>query len=62
MAARWVGFARNGQPDVPGLPSWPADARFKSVLLEFGDEQVVRAAFMRHRLNAFIAAGNLLGP
>ncbi len=62
VAARWVSFARDGQPDVPGLPAWPADAKFKSVLLELGDKQVVRAAFMRHRLNAFIGAGNLLGP
>ena len=62
MAARWVSFARAGQPDVPGLPAWPADGNFKNVLLEFGDKQVVRPAFMRHRLNAFIAAGNLLGP
>ena len=61
VAARWVSFARDGQPDVPGLPAWPADTKFKSVLLEFGDQQVVRPAFMRHRLNAFIAAGNLLG-
>ena len=62
VMARWVGFARDGRPDVPGLPAWPADAKFKSVLLEFGDKQVVRPDFMRHRLNAFIAAGNLLGP
>ena len=62
VAARWVGFARHGQPDAPGLPAWPADTRSKNVLLEFGDEQVLRTAFMRQRLNAFIAAGNLLGP
>ena len=62
VAARWVSFARNGRPEVPGLPDWPADAKFKSVLLEFGDKQVVRHDFMRHRLNTFIAAGNLLGP
>lgn len=62
MAARWVGFARNGQPDIAGLPVWPADTKLKNVLLEFSDTQVVRPAFMRRRLNAFIAAGNLLGP
>ena len=62
VAARWVGFARDGRPDVRGLQAWPADAKFKSVLLEFGDEQVVRPDFMRHRLNTFIAASNLLGP
>ena len=62
MAARWVAFARNGQPHVPGLPVWPADTKLKNVLLEFGDKQVVRPAFMRQRLNAFITAGNLLGP
>jgi len=62
MAARWLSFARDGKVDVPGLPAWPADTKFKSVLLEFGGRQVVRPAFMRQRLNAFIAAGNLLGP
>jgi para-nitrobenzyl esterase len=62
MAARWVSFARNGRPDVVGLPTWPADTKRKNVLLEFGDKQVVRPAFMRLRLNAFMAAGNLLGP
>ena len=62
MAARWVGFARDGKPDVAGLPVWPADTKLKNVLLDFGDMQVVRPAFMRRRLNAFIAAGNLLGP
>jgi para-nitrobenzyl esterase len=60
LAARWVSFARDGRPDAPGLPVWPADTKFKSVLLEFGDQQVVRSDFMRHRLNTFIAAGNLL--
>ena len=62
VAARWVSFARSGKPDIPGFPIWPPDARFKSVLLEFGDQQVVRSAFMRQRLNAFIAAGNMLEP
>ena len=61
-AARWVAFARSGEPDVIGLPAWPADTKRKNVLLEFGDKQVVRPAFMRQRLNTFIAAGNLLGP
>lgn len=62
VAARWVNFARNGRPDVPGLPIWPEDTKSKNVLLEFGDKQVVRPAFMRQRLNAFIATSNLLGP
>ena len=62
VAARWVGFARDGHPDVTGLPLWPADTKFKSVLLEFGDQQSARPAFMRDRLNTFIAFGNLLGP
>ena len=60
VAARWVSFARDGRPDVPGLPAWPADAKFKSVLLEFSEKQVVRTDFIRHRPNTFIAAGNVL--
>ena len=62
MTARWVEFARSGQPNIAGLPVWPADTKRKNVLLEFGDTQVVRSAFMRRRLDTFIAAGNLLGP
>ena len=62
VAARWVNFARDGRPDVTGLPVWPKDTKLKNVLLEFGGKQVVRPAFMRQRLNTFIAAGNLLGP
>ena len=62
IAARWVSFARNGQPDVANLPAWPADTKLKNVLLDFGDQQVVRSAFMRRRLNAFITAGNLIRP
>ena len=62
MAARWVGFSRDGKPDIAGLPAWPADTKLGNVLLDFGDAQVVRPDFMRRRLNAFIAAGNLLRP
>jgi para-nitrobenzyl esterase len=62
VEARWVAFAHDGQPAVPGLPAWPVDTKSKSVVLEFGEEQEVRPAFMRQRLDAFIAAGNLLGP
>ena len=60
VTARWVAFARDGKPYVPSLPAWPGDAKFKSVLLEFGDKQVVRSDFVHHRLNTFISAGNLL--
>ena len=62
MAARWVEFARSGQPDMAGMPIWPADTKRGNVLLEFGDTQVARPAFMRRRLDTFIAVGNLLGP
>jgi para-nitrobenzyl esterase len=60
VAARWVSFARDGKPDVPGLPDWPTDTRAKNVLLELGDQQLVRPGFMRRRLNTFIVGGNLL--
>ena len=52
----------SSRSNIAGLPVWPADTKRKNVLLEFGDTQVVRSAFMRRRLDTFIAAGNLLGP
>lgn len=68
MSARWVAFAKAGNPNVPvnlqasaATPSWPPDSRYRPVVLEFGDQQTVQPNFMNARLNRFIGALNLIG-
>ncbi len=64
MAARWVAFAKVGNPNVAvtgATPSWPTDSRYRPVVLEFGDQQTVQPNFMNARLNRFIGALNLIG-
>lgn len=55
---RWARFARTGQPD--GTVPWPADNRFRGVVLDIGGADQARSGFMAVRLNAFIGALNLL--
>jgi para-nitrobenzyl esterase len=35
MHAYWAAFARNGKPDVPGLPAWPAYGAGGDTLMDF---------------------------
>jgi hypothetical protein len=42
MSAAWVRFAKTGNPNGSGLPSWPAVQRTALQYLEFGDEIHVR--------------------
>lgn len=56
--------AREGNPNVavtPAMPGWPTDSRYKPVVLELGDQQIVQPNFMNARLNRFIGALNLIG-
>ena len=39
-----------------------AASNLKSVVLEFGDRQIVRTGCLRHQRNTFIVVGNLLAP
>ena len=68
MSARWVAFAKAGNPNVAvnlqastATPSWPPDSRYRPVVLEFGDQQIVQPDFMNARLNRFIGALNFIG-
>jgi para-nitrobenzyl esterase len=38
MSATWVRFARTGDPNGDGLPTWPAVSRTATQYLEFGDK------------------------
>src|SRR4029077_21096733 len=38
MSSYWVNFARNGNPNGPGLPEWPAYDPGKDLLMHFGDQ------------------------
>ncbi len=42
MSAAWVRFARTGDPNGSGLPSWPSVHRTALKYLEFGDKVQVR--------------------
>jgi para-nitrobenzyl esterase len=65
MMSRWVAFAKVGIPSSgvsPSHPEWPADSRYRPLILEFGVDQTVRRNFMQERLNRFIGVLNLVGP
>jgi len=56
MAQYWVNFARNGDPNAPGLPAWPAFQAESRALLEFSNSgPVARTDPDRERLD-FLAA------
>ena len=64
MAARWVAFAKVGDPAVAttdNTPRWPPDSRYRPVVLEFGERQTLQTDFMKNRLNTFIGVLNLVG-
>ena len=64
MSARWVAFAKTGDPNVVTTaiaPRWPPDSRYRPVALELGDQQTVQPDFMKNRLNSFIGVLNLVG-
>ena len=64
MAARWVAFAKVGDPGVAATantPRWPPDSRYRPVVLEFGEQQTLQTDFMKNRLNTFIGVLNMVG-
>ncbi len=57
MNAYWVNFAKNGDPNGPGLPAWPNYTPKTDILMNFdrhGPEQI--SGFGRARLDAIDAA------
>jgi para-nitrobenzyl esterase len=52
ISAYWVNFAKTGNPNGPGLPSWPVYSSERDELLEFTNEgPVVRRQFLKERLD-----------
>src|SRR5205085_2043507 len=53
MAGAWVQFAKTGNPNVKGLPQWPAyrspDYRF----LDYGDDVTVRSNARSAQVDVF---------
>ena len=57
LGGRWAAFAISGKPDG-GVP-WPPDNRLRGLVLEIGEQETPRPAFMSRRLNALITGLNL---
>jgi para-nitrobenzyl esterase len=51
MSPAWVRFAKTGDPNGPGLPSWPVFSEQKQAYLEFGDSIVAKTALHKKQLD-----------
>jgi para-nitrobenzyl esterase len=51
MSAAWVRFAKIGDPNGPGLASWPRFSDGKESYMEFGDQIVVKTALRKNQLD-----------
>ena len=52
LGDRWFAFAATGKPE--GSVTWPNDNRGRGVVLDIGDQDTMRPAFMSTRLNTII--------
>lgn len=60
MSEYWLNFAKNGDPNGPGLPVWPRIDADHAQIMEFGDMPSVRPILPGHILDAerdYIAHG-----
>ncbi len=51
MSSMWVQFAKTGNPNVAGMPNWPAFASATDVLMEFGDTPLARRTPLKEKLD-----------
>ena len=51
MSAAWVRFAKTGDPNGPGLASWPRFSDGKESYMEFGDQIVAKTALRKKPLD-----------
>ena len=52
MMGYWTAFARNGDPNAPGLPHWPPYDGAEDRYLEFGDEIAINTGLFREACDA----------
>ena len=52
LGDRWVAFATTGKPE--GNVAWPQDNRGRGMVLDIGNQDTVRPAFVSARLNTII--------
>jgi para-nitrobenzyl esterase len=57
VSSYWVQFAKNGNPNGPGLPEWPAYRADAPFVLEIGDEVILHEDLEPDRLNYHKARG-----
>ena len=55
MSSYWVNFAKSGNPNGPGLTSWPAFTHTDSKVLYLGDPIVVGGVAYVNSLKVFDA-------
>lgn len=55
IASYWVRFAKTGDPNGPGLPSWPAYDAVRDEILELGEQTAALASWKADRLLLFDA-------
>jgi para-nitrobenzyl esterase len=55
VSSYWVNFAKSGNPNAQGLPSWPAFTNTDSKVLYLGDPITVRGVASPNGLNVFDA-------
>jgi para-nitrobenzyl esterase len=60
ISGYWLGFARSGKPAANGPQGWAPHSRSSDRTMVFAERSGVQSNFMRRRLNAFMAAGNVL--
>lgn len=51
MTAAWVQFAKTGDPNWPGLASWPPFSKTQENYLEFGDRIVVKSGLRKGQID-----------
>jgi para-nitrobenzyl esterase len=51
MNAAWARFAKNGDPNGPGLPSWPRFSNGKEGYMEFGDKIVAKEGLRKKQID-----------
>jgi para-nitrobenzyl esterase len=51
MNAAWVRFAKTGDPNGPGLPSWPRFSNGKEGYMEFGDQIVSKEGLRKKQID-----------